>query len=62
MKIPLTVGVPLIVIVLEAQAAVTPEGSPVATPIPVEPVVVCVIFVNEVLIHKVGVLEAALAV
>jgi hypothetical protein len=29
---------------------------------PVAPVVVCVIFVNAVLIHKVGVLEAAPAV
>ena len=27
-------------------------------PIPVAPVVVCVIFVNDVLIHRVGVLEA----
>ena len=33
-----------------------------AVPIPVAPVVVCVIFVNAVLIHKVGVLDAAPAV
>ena len=46
------------VIVLEAQLAVTPEGRPVAEPIPVAPVVVCVILVNAVLIHKVGVDEA----
>ena len=52
-------GVPLIVITSEAQAALTPSGNPVAVPIPVAPVVACVIFVNAVLIHKVGVLEAA---
>ena len=50
------------VIVLEAQDAVTPAGSPVAVPIPVAPVVVCVMLVNAVLIHSVGVEEAALAV
>ena len=59
---PVAVGVPLIVMVLTAQSAVTPAGSPVAVPIPVAPVVVCVIFVNAVLIHSVGVLEAVLAV
>jgi len=56
------VGVPLIVITLEAQAALTPAGNPVAVPMPVAPVVACVIFVNAVLIHKVGVLDAASAV
>ncbi len=55
-------GVPLRVITSEAQAALTPDGNPVAVPIPVAPVVACVIFVNAVLIHKVGVLEAAPAV
>jgi len=50
------------VIVLEAQDAVTPAGSPVAVPIPVAPVVVCVMLVNAVLIHSVGVEEATLAV
>ena len=50
------------VIVLDAQVAVTPAGSPVAVPIPVAPVVVCVIAVNAVLIHKVGVAEGAAAV
>ena len=55
-------GVPLIVMVLLAQAAVTPAGSPVAVPMPVAPVVACVIFVSAVLIHKVGVEEATLAV
>ena len=50
------------VIVLEAQAAVTPAGKPVAVPIPVAPVVVIVISVKAVLIHKVGVLDAVPAV
>ena len=51
---PLAVGVPLIVIVLLAQAAVTPAGKPVAVPMPVAPVVVWVMFVNAVLMHNVG--------
>ena len=55
-------GVPEIVIVLLAQAALTPAGNPVAVPMPVAPVVACVIFVKAVLIHKVGVLDAAPAV
>ncbi len=55
------------VIVLPAQVALTPAGKPFApvTPsllIPVAPVVVCVIDVKAVLIHKVGVLDAAEAV
>ena len=50
------------VITSEAQAAETPAGNPVAVPIPVAPVVAWVIFVNAVLIHKVGVLDAAPAV
>ena len=53
---------PLIVIVLVAHAAVTPAGKPVAVPIPVALAVLCVILLNVVLIHKLGVLEAALAV
>ena len=53
---------PLIVIVFEAQAAVIPVGSPVAVPIPVAPVVACVMFVNAVLIHSVGAEDAAPAV
>ena len=48
--------------VFAAQAAVTPAGKPVAEPMPVAPVVVCVIAVNAVLIHKVGEDEAAPAV
>jgi hypothetical protein len=47
------------VIVLAAQAAVTPAGKPVAVPIPVAPVVVCVIGVSAVLIHNVGIEDAA---
>ena len=50
------------VMVLEAQPAVTPVGNPVAVPMPVAPVVVCVILVSAVLIQSVGVDEAALAV
>ena len=42
--------------------AVTPVGNPDAVPIPVAPVVECVILVNAVLIHKVGVLDATLTV
>ena len=67
MKVPAAVGVPLIVIVLVAQCAETPAGSPLApdTPsleIPVAPVVVWVIEVSAVLTQSVGVEEAALAV
>ena len=50
------------VIVLLAKAAVTPAGKLVGVPIPVAPVVACVIAVNAVLIHKVGVDDAAPAV
>ena len=49
-------------IVLVANDAVTPAGNPVAVPMLVAPVVVRVIFVNTVLIHKVGLLDAAPAV
>ena len=47
------------VMVLEAQDAVTPEGKPVAVPIPAAPIVVWVMAVKAVLIHKVGVDEDA---
>ena len=50
------------VMVLAFQAAVTPVGKPVAAPIPVAPVVVCVILVSGVLIQSVGADEATLAV
>ena len=62
MNVPDAVGVPEMVMVLEAQAAVTPAGKPVAVPIPVAPVVACVMLVNAVLIQRVGVLEAVPAV
>ena len=52
-------GVPLIVIVLDAQVAVTPAGMPLGVPMPVAPVVVCVIAVKAVLMQSVGVEEAA---
>lgn len=51
---------PLMVTVLDAHEAVTPAGSPVDVPIPVAPVVVCVMLVNAVLIQSVGVEDAAL--
>ena len=50
------------VIVFDAHAAVTPDGNPVAVPIPVAPVVLCVIFVKAVFTQSVGVDEASLAV
>ena len=50
------------VIVFDAHPADTPAGKLLAEPIPVAPVVVCVMLVNAVLIHKVGVLEADPAV
>ncbi len=59
MKVPATVGVPLMVIVLEAQAAVTPAGRPVGVPIPVPPAVVWVMSGRAVLMHTVGEEEAA---
>jgi hypothetical protein len=57
--VPEAVDVPLILITFADQDAVTPAGNPVAVPMPVAPVVLCVIFVNAVLIHNVGVLDAA---
>ena len=63
---PDDVGVPLMVIVLPAQAADTPAGKPsVPGPpplIPVAPVVVIVILVNAVLIQSVGVDDGVPAV
>ena len=55
-------GVPDIVISSDDQDALTPDGKPVAEPIPVAPVVEWVISVNAVLIHNVGVLDATPAV
>ena len=62
MNTPEAVGVPLMVMVLDAHTAVTPAGRPVAVPIPVVPVVVCVMAVRAVLMHSVGVEEATEAV
>ena len=45
-----------------AHNALTPDGRPVAAPMPVAPMVVWVMLVNAVLMHNVGVEEAALAV
>ena len=57
------VGVPLMMIELEAHAAEIPAGSPVGVPMPVAPVVVCVITgFSAVLIQREGVEEAAPAV
>ena len=50
------------VIVSADHEAVTPAGSPVTVPIPVAPVVVCVIAVNAVLIQSDGVAEGAVTV
>ena len=52
----------MMVITLADHAADTPEGSPVAVPIPVAPVVACVIFVKAVLMQRVGAEEAGLTV
>ena len=65
-KVPETVGVPLMVMVLEDQLALNPAGKllPPKTPsfeMPVAPVVVCVMLIKAVLMHKVGVVDAALA-
>ncbi len=48
--------------VLPDQFALTPAGKPVAAPMPVAPVVVCVMFVIAVLIHTVGELDAGVTV
>lgn len=58
MNVPETVGVPLMVIVPADQAAFTPAGNPDAAPMPVAPVVVCVILERVVLVHKEGAADA----
>jgi hypothetical protein len=58
-NVPEAVGVPLMVIVFDAQDAVTPAGRPVAVPIPIAPVVTCVMGVSAVFRHTVGSSEAA---
>ena len=62
MKVPDAVGVPLIVITLLAQTAVTPAGNPVAVPMPVAPVVAIVIFVKTVFTVSIGLDDAVPAV
>ena len=59
MNVPLTDGVPLTVITFDAYDAETPVGKPVLEAIPVTPVVAWVMFVIAVLIHTVGLDEAA---
>ena len=64
---PDAVGVPLMVMILDAHVALTPAGKPFApvTPsfaMPVAPVVAMVMLVKAVLIHKVGDEEGAPAV
>jgi hypothetical protein len=59
---PVAVGVPIIVIVPANQEAVTPEGKPVAVPMPVARVVECVIFVSTVFTANVGLDDPALTV
>jgi hypothetical protein len=65
LKVPVTLGIPFIVIVLPVHAALTPVGNPLAPEmpllaIPVAPLVVCVIPAKEVLIHTVGAVDATL--
>jgi hypothetical protein len=55
LNVPDAVGVPLIVITSANQDAVTPDGKPVAVPMPVAPVVAIVMLVKTVLMHNVGV-------
>ena len=62
MKVPVVVGVPLIVITSADQEAVTPAGKPVAVPIPVAPVVAIVIFVIVVFTKSDGFEDAVPAV
>ena len=62
MNIPVSVGVPAIVIELDNQVAITPVGKPVGVPIPVAPVVVCVTVGKTVWIHIEGDKLAAVTV
>ena len=62
MNVPATEGVPLIVMTSANHAAVTPVGNPVGVPIPVAPVVACVMSVKAVFRHTVGELDAVAAV
>ena len=51
----MSVGVPLIVIRLADQLAVTPAGSPMGVPMPVAPEDTMIILVSGVLTQRVGV-------
>ena len=59
MNVPVTEADPVMVIVFDAQDAVTPVGSPVGVPISVAPVVKCVISVKGVFSQRVGEEDAA---
>ena len=59
MNVPAVVGVPLIVMVWFDHVAVTPGGNPEGVLIPVTPEVLCVMAANGVLMHRVGLEEAA---
>jgi len=59
LNVPGAVGVPLIVMVWFDHVAVTPGGNPEGVLIPVTPEVLCVMAVNGVLMHRVGLEEAA---
>ena len=51
MKVPISVGMPIILSTLADQMAVNPSGKPVAAPIPVAPVVLNDVFPSTVLTH-----------
>ena len=59
---PVSVAEPVIIMVFDAHDAVIPAGRPVGVPMPVAPVVVCVIVVRGVFSQRVGVEDAALTV
>jgi len=61
-NVPAAVGVPLMVMTFADQEAVTPAGKPVAGPIPVAPVVVCVMEGSKSPRQIVGDAEAAVTV
>ncbi len=54
---PEAVGLPLIIKESVCHLAITPSGSPDALPIPVAPVVLCVIFVKVVFMQRVGAVD-----
>ena len=63
MNVPVAEGVPLIVIVLFAQLALTPLGNPIGVPMPVAPVVVNVMSGERAVLTQIdGVAEAPVTV